>query len=279
MVELHPYPWEIRPDRERVFLDAFDRTLISIYFAIYDQYLDFAGKQRWCCKSTFMIEHVAEILRYYPEARFIFMVRDGRDVAVSAKSSIFNHFHVYYSALRWRREQQLGLAWLAKLPAAQIMLLKYEELIAEPAAMVRKVCAFLDEPFEEPMLEYHQSKEAKKSGSLSISWENTAKPVMRDNAEKFRQQLSAQEILLFEAIAGNELHELGYCLTHSLETLQARHEEMIRPRISYRLNEALLSFRAEVQHLLKDRNSKARLKKIIFMKYLHLKRRGLSSHA
>jgi hypothetical protein len=279
MVELHPYPWEIRPDRERVFREARDRNLLCIYFAIYDQYLAFTGKKRWCCKSTFMIEQVGEVLRYYPAARFIFMVRDGRDVAVSAKSSIFNHFHVYYSARRWQREQRLGLDWLARLPAEQIMLLKYEELLADPPAVVRRLCAFLGEEFEEQMLEYHRSREAQKSGSLSISWENTAKPVLRDNAAKFRRQLTEQEILQIEAIACAELRELGYALTHPLEQLMQRGEEMNEERSSYRLAESTRKVRAEVNHLLRDKNSLARWRKTFYLKGISILRKLTPPHA
>ena len=85
MVELHPYPWEIRIDKNRVFQDVKDRNLISIFFAVYAQHLEATHKKRWGCKSTFMLYHVALIRRYYPCAKFIYMVRDGRDVAASAK--------------------------------------------------------------------------------------------------------------------------------------------------------------------------------------------------
>ncbi len=273
MVELHPYPWEISPDRERVFREARGRDLISVYFAIYDQYLAWSGKRRWCCKSTFMIDHVGEILSHHPSARFIFMVRDGRDVAVSARESIFNHFHVYYSALRWQREQRLGLEWRARLPGEQIMLLKYEELLAAPEETVRRLCTFLGEEFEPQMLEYHRSREAQKSGSLSISWENTSRPVMRENREKFRTRLTRSEIFLFEAIAMGELRQLGYELTEPEAELVSRREELLRPRLSYRIAELLMSLRAEARHLLKDRNSLLRVKKILYMKYLRALRR------
>src|SRR5512145_1978418 len=63
MVELHPYPWEMTPDQEKVMQGAKARDLINVYFEIYNQYLSFTGKKRWACKSTFMIEHVEEILR------------------------------------------------------------------------------------------------------------------------------------------------------------------------------------------------------------------------
>jgi hypothetical protein len=197
---------------------------------------------------------------------------------VSAKESIFNHFHVYYSALRWQREQRLGLDWLARLPREQIVLLKYEELLAAPEATVRRLCTFLGEEFEESMLEYHRSREAQKSGSLSISWENTSRPVLRENREKFRTRLRRDELVLFEAIAMEELEELGYPLTEAKAELQARREELLRPRLSYLVTERLMALRAEARHLLRDRNSLLRVQKLLFMKYLRIVRRGGQSH-
>jgi hypothetical protein len=278
MVELHTYPWEIKPDRDLVFRKAPDRTLLAVYFQIYDQYRAYTGKRRWACKSTFMIEYVNEILRYHPDARFIYMVRDGRDVAVSARKSIFNHFHVFYTAKRWQREQQSGLEWLATLPHGQITLLKYEELITEPESVIRRLCEFLGEEFEEKMLEYHRSQEARKSGSLSVSWENTSKPVIRENAHKYRKQLSQKEILQFEAIAFRELHALGY-QTDNPEEVCRKHDALTKERISYRLAEFRLKAKAEANHLLRDKNSRTRLKKQLFIASIGVLRRFTTPHA
>ena len=127
MVELHPYTLGITIDREKVFHDVKERNLISVCFAIYNQVLENTKKKRWGCKSTFMINHVALIRRYYPSPKFIYMVRDGRDVAVSAKKSIFNRYSVYYTAQLWKKEQQTGIYWLRKLSQNDIFLIKYEE--------------------------------------------------------------------------------------------------------------------------------------------------------
>lgn len=265
MVELHTYPWELKPDRERIFAEADARELICIYLAVHDQYLQFIGKNRWCCKSTFMIDHVADIIRFRPDARFIFMVRDGRDVAVSAKRSIFNHYHVYYTAKRWQREQALGLQWLAKLPANQIMLLKYEELLSSPADTVRKLCDFLQEPYSDTMLEYHRHSEARKSGSLSLSWQNTAKPLLTNNQGKFHNALKSEEIYLFETIAANELTALGYALVTPEEQLLQADSRGVAEKLSYGLAELGQKIRTEMTHLLKDRNSVLRIRKNLYM--------------
>lgn len=265
MVELHTYQWEIKPDTEQIYNNAKERNLLNIYFQIYDQYLSYSGKARWCCKSTFMIEHVAEIIKYYPQARFIFMTRDGRDVAVSAKKSIFNHFHIYYCAKRWQREQRLGLSWMTKLSSEQIMLLKYEELIADTATTVQKLCSFLDEQFESQMLEYYNFGEARKSGALSVSWENTSKPVIKNNSNKYRSQLTPAEIIQFEAIALDEMLELGYQTENSMELIHEKRNELTQEHFSYKITELKLKIRAEVHHLLKDKNSIARLRKNLYM--------------
>jgi hypothetical protein len=268
MVELHPYPWEIKPDRERIFREAEERDLIHIYFKIYKQYLEYTGKKRWACKSTFMIKHVEEVRRYFPDARFIYMVRDGRDVAVSAKTSIFNHYHIYYTARLWKSEQELGLSWMKKLTGKQIFLLKYEELINNTEETVKKLCSFLDEDFEEKMLEYYLHAESKKSGDLSISWENTSKPVIQENKDKFKTALTEKEVELFENIAFKELSALGYDLVNPAIRSEQKHDEAMRPHPEYRLGENFLFLKAEARHLLHDRNSLMRLKKIWFIKYI-----------
>lgn len=273
LVELHTYPWEIKPDKEMVFQQAKDRRLISVFFEIYAQYLTYTGKARWVCKSTFMIDHVAAILKYFPNARFIYMVRDGRDVAASAKSSIFNHYHIYYTAQLWRKEQQTGLSWLEKLPKEQIMLMKYEDLISDTEEVIKKTCLFLAENFEEKMLQYHHSKEAKKSGSLSISWKNTSKPVISNNKEKFLNALSKGELEIFEAITYKELMALEYTLINTEDALEKAHEAYMKPRLSYWLSEKYLSLKTETIHLFKDKNSFLRLKKMGFLKYVRIKRR------
>jgi sulfotransferase family protein len=168
---------------------------------------------------------------------------------------------------------------MRKLPPEQIMLLRYEDLLAAPEATVRRLCTFLGEKFEEKMLEYHHDLEAKKSGSLSISWENTAKPVITGNSGKFLNQLTEREILQFEAIVGDELQNLGYQTINQPEYLLPAREKLTSERTTYRLTELFMKLKTETVHLLKDRNSGARIRKILFMKYLGIARRLASPDA
>lgn len=273
MVELHPYPWEIKLDQDLILRQARERNLINIFFAIYNQYLASTGKKRWGCKSTFMIYHVASTRNYYPKAKFIYMVRDGRDVAASAKKSIFNRYCVYYTARLWRKEQQIGIDWLGRLSRNEIFLLKYEDLLRNPRNTLESLCVFLDEPFQENMLNFFDTQEAMKSASISLAWKNTSKPIIRENANKFKAELTAREIDLFEAIAAGELGYFSYPLLNTFYALEAGRCRSAKFRIRYPVEEIFLMCNVQLRHLFTDKNIALRLKKYWFLKFISVIRR------
>lgn len=275
-VELHPYPWGIRIDTDDIIRHLRRRDLVNVYFAVYDQYLKAAGKKRWGCKSTFMINHVALLLKYRPDAKFIYMVRDGRDVAQSAKKSIFNHYNAYYAAMLWKKEQQTGMYWLRTLSAASIFLLKYEDLVERPEESVKSVCNFLGEMFETKMLRFFETDEAKKSGGLSVSWENTGRPILSENVGKFRGGLRQDEIELFEAIASEELSLFGYALSREFYLSESDRARGVKWRPSYFMEEKALGLKVQMAHILKDKNNLLRFRKFMFIKYAGLRQRILN---
>lgn len=266
MVELHPYPWGITIDKERIFRQAKDRNLISIFFCIYNQYLEASHKERWGCKSTFMLYHVALIRRYYPSAKFIYMVRDGRDVAVSAKSAIFNHYSVYYTAGLWKKEQEIGIYWLNKLSGDEIFLVKYEDLVRNPQVIIASICLFLNEPYQENLLEFYATFEAKKSAGLSAAWENTKRPIMQDNFGKFQKGLKEREINLFEAIASQELDYFSYALTKPFYVSEGVRARGIKFKVIYLIEELFLMLKVQLKHLFTGKNNMLRFKKYWFLK-------------
>lgn len=268
-VDLHPYPWGIRLDCARIFKEARDRNLINIFFCIYNQFLESTGKGRWGCKSTFMLHHVESVLKYYPSARFIYMARDGRDVAASAKKTIFNRYSVYYTARLWRDEQRICIRWLNELARENIMLLRYEDLLREPEGSVRAICLFIKEDYNPAMLDFFKTEEAGKSSSISDAWRNTASPIIRDNLMKYRGELTGAEIDLFEAMAGRELALLSYALKNP----QYAKEGKAAFRLRYLVEEWLLMLKVQLKYLFIDRNNFLRFRKFLFIKSLKVMRR------
>lgn len=272
MVQLHPYPWGIKIDEQEIFNTVQDRNLINIYFTIYEQYLKSANKKRWGCKSTFMIYHVALIRHYCPAAKFIYMVRDGRDVALSAKKSIFNRYNVYFTAWLWKKEQGIGIYWLNKLSKNDTFLIKYEDLLSKPEEMIRLMCSFLNEPYQENMLNFFNSEEAQKSSSLSAAWKNTSSPIIKNNFGKFKNELRQNEIDLFESIAAPELDYFSYALTKPFYISEGIRAKGVKFKIIYILEEIFLMITVQLKHLFTDKNSFLRFKKFLFLRYIRISR-------
>lgn len=270
-IELHPYPWQIEIDKEKVFRTVKERNLINIFFAIYNLYLEATGKKRWGCKSTFMINHVALIRHYYPSSKFIYMVRDGREVAASAKKTIYNHYHIYYIARLWKKEQQTGIYWLNKLSAKDIYLIRYEDILKNPINSIKSLCSFLEEPYQENMLNFFKTDEAKKCASICPSWANTDKPIKKDNYEKYKTELNPSEIALFESIAAPELDWFSYQLTTPFYLSESACARGANVKIIYFLEEFFFMLYVQIKYYIYNnsiqrRSCHKRYKKFWFLK-------------
>lgn len=210
LLRVHIHPWTLQPTIAEVVARAPSRSVFGVYAALQDLSRTQVGKARWGCKSTFMIHHVDTVLAHFPDARFVHLVRDPRDVAVSSRKSVFSPFHPYYTAQLWRSQQDLGLTWETRLPATAWRRVRYEDLLASPEETVRDLCAFLDEPFESQMLRFFETDDARTSARLSESWKNTGSPILTGNTEKFLKDLSAAELSIVEQICAPTMVRLGY---------------------------------------------------------------------
>ncbi len=211
-LEGHIYPWDVVITADQVLAQASPRSLYGVTAALYDRFLEDAGKARWGCKSTFMVHHVDTVLAAHPGARFLWLVRDPRDVAASSRKSVFSPFHPVHTTRLWLAQQQEALALEARLPTESLLRLRYEDLLANPDDTLRQVCAFLDEPFEPAMLNFAETTAAQRGAALSESWANTARPVQSHNHGKYRKSLSRTEIAQVEAVARPIMEVLDYPL-------------------------------------------------------------------
>lgn len=272
LVELHFSPWDVPLDREAVFAQAPGRDVYGVKAAVYDQYRRAKGKRRWGCKSTFVIHYVDRVRSLSPGAKFIHLVRDGRDVAVSAKTSVFNHFHPHYVGRLWAEQQRTAIGLARRLSSEQLLGVRYEDLLEDPAKELRRVCAFLGEDYSDTLLSYFESSEAKGLAGQSRSWENCDRPVLAGNHGKYKRALSAADIRAFELQAFAELRHYGY----PLENDPARLEEDSRrglgaaTRLEYWGVEHALKAYETARSLTRDQNAAILIRKKLFIMKLRL---------
>lgn len=273
LVRSHTFPWDLHLDVDEVLHACRERTLFGVYAAVHEMYRRRVGKARWGCKSTFMIHESDAILSAYPQAQFIHLVRDPRDVAVSARFSVFNHFHPYFVAQRWAHEQQKAIRLQEMLPADRIVMLHYEDLIGHPEAELRALCGFLNEPFEPAMLTFFHTDEAQRSASLCRDWRNTGQNFMQNNLRKFLSGLSRRDVALMESVAEPQMRWCGYRpLCSEEERIRVARPGPLRFAL-YVLEEWVQKIRVEFESLRHDRNYRLRVRKWCVLQGLRLKSR------
>jgi hypothetical protein len=253
LIDAHIFPWDYDLDADRLLSALTQRSTFGAVAAIYEHVQRAEGKARWGNKSTFMVHYTAEVRSVYPDARFILLIRDPRDVAVSARRSVFSPCHPVLSAQLWAKQQAVGITLLDSLPSQSIHMLRYEDLLAAPDETIRSLCGFLDEDFEPGMLQFFEGREAKKSAGLSESWGNTGRPVLKNNAGKFLKELSAEDILAVEAICRVPMRALDYAPTLPEADLSSWRLSLL-DRAGIRAAEALMRTQIELRSLRRDDN-------------------------
>lgn len=155
------------------------------------------------------------ILACFPEAKFVFQVRDPRDYLASAKARrgawLGNKFGSVRNALTvWREDQLGGLALLGLLGPERVYFQRYEDLVSRPREVLAPLCAFLGLKFEEAMLDFHQSADSLRLAQTSGARANLAKPLMASNFGKYRERLLRSQIRTVETWVGDLMDRFGY---------------------------------------------------------------------
>lgn len=210
-VELNPVPWTgvdlIRAD---IFSSSKKRSVYEIFRLIYEGYTKSKNGSIWCCKSMTNINYVNELEKSKLDPFYIYLFRDGRDVALSFKKAIVGEKHIYHLAKKWKDDQEISLNFLKNINDSRKYMLSYEELIKSPEKYLKQICNKLNINFDPKMLAYYDSDESRVTATSGEMWANVQKPIIKSNTKKYRKGLSIEEIKLFESVAKDTLKKLGY---------------------------------------------------------------------
>jgi hypothetical protein len=153
----------------------------------------------------------------WPKARFVHLIRDGRDVGLSFKSwnrsaktvgriATWSEDPIVTAALYWAWNVELGLEAGRPLAPDLYYEIRYEDLIADPEAQCAMLCDFLGLPYDEAMVRYHEGRTRTAPGlSAKKAWLPPTSG-LRD----WRSEMPPHDVERFEAAVGDTLDKLGY---------------------------------------------------------------------
>src|SRR4026207_348872 len=153
---------------DEILADLKERSFAGIYCAMHERYARSAGnKPRWGEKTPHNLFFVKEILEDFPNAQFIFITRDGRDASADYIDSAFGPTTIFCAAESCALRQNAVKPWRKTLRADQWMDLRYEDLVKDPAGVLKDACRFLGEKFDPEMLEFHHTELARARGATT----------------------------------------------------------------------------------------------------------------
>jgi hypothetical protein len=157
-----------------------------------------SGEQYVAERTPWHVHHLPLIAEVYPDARFVHIVRDGRDVVRSVVAQPWGPDTVAGAAQEWRGAVEAARA-AAPLLGERLLEVRYEDMLAEPRAAIAG-------------LYEHLGLEGGHADALAAAGHETnlGPQDVRVGAGKWREGWKRRELREFERVAGDLLRELGY---------------------------------------------------------------------
>jgi protein-tyrosine sulfotransferase len=177
------------------------------------------GKSRWAEKTPRNVLHLEYLFARFPEARFVHMLRDGRDVACSLRTHprhrVVNGKLVPVKT--WKPMEECATRWRDSLLAAKpfwndsrLLTVRYEELVAEPRATISRLLEFVSEPWDDAVLAHHEAESEFRDATKFPQNPEALRPIGATAIGRWERDMTARDREAFKRLAGDLLVECGY---------------------------------------------------------------------
>ena len=167
-----------------------------------------SGAARVVEKTPMHLRHVDTILDWFPDARILWILRDGRACVASLRKVPWASSNPTILAAEWVRNMAFAEAAEARA-GASLMRVRYEALTADPVAEMDRIQDFLGLPRSEAVHDHTRAVDTVKA--FERGWkENVGKPIITARAEAWRDELSPAIRRRLAGIMDPTLARLGY---------------------------------------------------------------------
>ena len=178
-----------------------------------------SGKQRWAEKTPRNVLQLKYIFARFPEARFMHLLRDGRDVACSLRTHprhrVVNGELVPVKT--WKPMEECAARWRDSLLAARpfwndsrFYTVRYEALVSDPRTTIGGLLEFLEEPWDDAVLAHHQTESEFRDATTFPQNPEALRPIESTALGRWERDMTAADRETFKRVAGDLLIECGY---------------------------------------------------------------------
>jgi Sulfotransferase family len=199
------------------------------------------GKERFGDKTPAYLHAADELLAVWPDARIVVVVRDARAVALSIQKLPFGPNNPYAAAAWWARGIREGLEAERRHPE-QVLTVRYEDLVSEPEATVRRVCDHVRLGYNSEMLAIERAGPEKIVAEQAGWYSGVSQPISAAASGRWRTEMPEADRRVVVVVAGPELRALGYdaaegqaAVPRSRALVYSAHDAALRAANAFRL--------------------------------------------
>jgi hypothetical protein len=207
------WSWRLSLEPEEL---AGHRTFAGLTSELFQHWARKEGKPRWGDKTPGYVSEIPLVLSLFPDAQFLHIYRDGRDVVRSLAPMHWSPGNAFCSAELWRDSVNAGREDGRGLPEDRYMEVRYEQLVSEPESVMRSVCDYLGEDFDPEVTRPKRPRGSLRAAHLPPVEDTpveTRHDVSPARVGRWRTEMRPRDVATVEAVAGELLDELGYPLS------------------------------------------------------------------
>jgi protein-tyrosine sulfotransferase len=185
----------------------------------YKAYCRQRKKPNWADKRPANMMRVNYIFKYFPKAKFVHMIRDGRDAICSLRTH--PHMKIVDGKLvknetlkplgqcvrKWVTRVQAGIKHRGDPRYCEI---RYEDLVLRPEPTLKSLLQFIGYKWEDRLLSFHEIKDASRDPTRFAQNPEATQPLSQSSLARWRRDLNDKEVEYVNKHAGPLLIELGY---------------------------------------------------------------------
>jgi hypothetical protein len=215
-------------DVDQVFAKLEARSYRAVVQSILSQFAARNGMSRWGGKIARCDNDLPVLRELFPDAQFVHVVRDGRDVTLSLLEGSLGPRNAYLVAREWQYALSLIQCYGTTVPSDQYFEFRYEDLISDPPLVVRQLAQFL-------------GIDERRGAWMDFVHAHIRHDVTAINGGTWIHDLAPREVERFEAVAGAELARHGYTLSTTPASRPIHFAEDVYWRLHNRYRQLLMT--------------------------------------
>lgn len=206
-------------------------SVAELFHYIFDKEAKSVNKKICFIKEIKLYEIVPHINLFMPDAKFVYMVRDPRDMALSWKKSLIHKGGIVEASRQWKIDQQQYLKFYhLENKKERIKLLRYEDLLSNPKGELSEIFSFLNLNYEPVQESFYKDLKTQENSKKNNAWTNLSKGLLHGNKAKYKTELSVDEIAIIEHICHDEMRFFNYRLENTEFDLKKINQNLIKEK-------------------------------------------------